>query len=186
MTPAQGSLLPYATPATALASCRQVEAITLTIAPELTARQCFDLQCALSYVTLLLEQRHLAARIPPRTIANRPETVLLYVRDLSRQIVTIAADLTQLDCLTLLEQLVHVTTLAERISETIRTGAEWQARQRLPELPTPTLDLELDRLEEARQWRAVRKPIVYQRTQSPAWPDLGFVSGRRRHHGPRV
>src|ERR1051325_2953178 len=107
MTPFQGSLLPYATPATAHASCRQIEAITLTIAPELTARQCFDLQCALSYVTLLLEQCHLAARIPPRTIANRRETVLLYVRDLSRQIVTIAADLTQLDCLTLLEQLVH-------------------------------------------------------------------------------
>jgi hypothetical protein len=165
MTPVQGSLLPYATPATALASCRQIEAITLTIAPELTARQCFDLQCALGYVTLLIEQRYPAASIPPRPIANRPETVLLYVRDLGRQIVTIATDLTQLDCLTLLEQLVHVTTLAARISETIRTGAEWQARQRLPELPTPTLDLELDRLEEARQWRAVRRPIVYQRTQ---------------------
>lgn len=176
--PTQGSLLPYATPTTALAACRRIEAMVLTVAPEMTYRHCNQMQGELCVVTMLIEQwTPLAAKMPPRSIVAAPETVLLYCRDVGRQIVTSAATLSQAQCLRLLQDLLEATAAMEQISLEIRQGSDWQTRQQLPALPTPTLDEERDRLEEARQWRAVHKPIVYQRTQ--AAPLLDFVPGRR-------
>lgn len=179
--PDQGRLFPFATPLTLVATCRRIEAMVLTVAPEMTRLQCYRMQCDLCIPTLLLERMHPAATIPPRPIVALPETVLLYARDLERQISMVATELTQQGCAQLLRELLETTATMESISLEIRQGREWQTRHELPALPELTsFDPEADRLEEARAWRSVHKPIVYQRTQTPAWPDLGFVPGRRR------
>ena len=163
----QRDLFPYATPMTLVAACRRIEAMVLTVAPEMTRQHCFDLQCELSIPTLLIERMVPAVRIPPRSIQARPETVLLYCRDLEQQIVTTAATLSQRDCARLLRELLETTATVETISLGIRQGREWQTRHQLPALPELTdFDPEADRLEEARAWRSVRKPIAYQRAQT--------------------
>lgn len=177
MMPAQGSLFPFATPQTALACCRRIEAMVLTVAPELTREQCHQMQCELSIATLLLEQMCHAAKIPPRPIAATPENVLLYCRDLGRQIVTAATRLSHADCLRILEELLQTTATLETISELIRLTPEWQLRQMLPALPEPmpTRSREIERLETALHWRAPMKPIAYH-SRTPAL--LPFVGGR--------
>jgi hypothetical protein len=172
MMPEQGSLFPFATPQTALACCRRIEAMVLTVGPEMTRAQCHRMQCELSIPTLLLEQACPAAKVPPRPINATPETVLLYCRDLGKQIVTAAPTMSRGDCVRILEELVQVAAAMEAISEAIRLGPEWQLRHMLPALPEPKPDrhVEADRLDAARHWRAPVKPIAYQPTE--------FVPGR--------
>lgn len=167
--PSQGSLFPYAQPVTAVACCRRLEGMVLAIGPELTRANCFEMLCELSTVFSLCDR----IRITPPTHGYpyaKPETVLEYCRDLAHVIAAIAPALTTSNCLRLLEELMLVTSTLERIDETIRRGPDFQLRQQLPALPTlPEPPTPADRLAPVRAWRSVHRPIVYERTQTPAW-----------------
>jgi hypothetical protein len=51
----QGELLPFASPETVLAHCRQIERRVLAIAPELTEQQCMALLAELSLAGLMVD-----------------------------------------------------------------------------------------------------------------------------------
>lgn len=106
-----------------------------------------------------------------------PETVLAYNRRLEAMILTIAPEMSRAQCLRMLEELVLATSVLDKISVDIRVSREWQARQQIPGIPTR--EASDDRLEEARHWQRAHPAITYPRTQTPAWPDLGFVRRRR-------
>lgn len=61
-TPEQGELFPYARPETVLAFCRRLEAIVLTIAPEMTSQHCLRALGDLSLSTATVERIALEIR----------------------------------------------------------------------------------------------------------------------------
>lgn len=83
----QGELFPYAKPETVLAYCRRLEAMVLTIAPEMTKAHCLRMLEELVLSTSVMDQisvsirlsrewqaRHQLAQIPDRQAPDR-ETV---------------------------------------------------------------------------------------------------------------
>lgn len=183
--PTQADLFPYATPLTCLAACRRIEAMVLTVAPEMTPHQCDRIMCELCTAMLLLERMGTPLKIPPHPdLRGLPENVLTFCRDVERLIESWAPIATVAQCLTVLEELVHTTATVDSYSLEIRQGREWQRRQQLPSLPAPTIaDPIGDRLEAARHWRAAYQPIKYEKRQ-PDWPDLGGI--RRTYFRRRV
>lgn len=103
----------------------------------------------------------------------RPETVLAFIRRLEGIWIPIAPEATRAHCLLQLGDLSISTAIAEKISLEIRTTRAWQERQQLPAIALP--DPPDDSLEALRHWRAAHKPVKYERTQTPAWPDKGFA-----------
>ena len=53
--PEQGDLFPFAAPETVLAHCRRLEAIALTVGPELTPEQCFRMLSELALTAQIFE-----------------------------------------------------------------------------------------------------------------------------------